>query len=625
MGCGTIVIGFIVIIVLVAFVESYWYILLAIAAAWFIYRHLSAKNSLNTVHSINGFDNMDGCEFEKAIAQLLKGEGYSNIKLTPQTGDDGLDIIAYKNGIKVGFQCKCYSSNVGNSAVQQAYAGKTMYGCDRAIVVTNAYFTKSAIETAQRLNVELWDRNRLSSLSKSYRNSYDNNDYQSNTLFDIEWGWLFALGLVILLIGLVIRGAVTNYNSISVEKESSNQSINESEKPESSGSAETSLALQGVTLHETEVYASPDSTSYLNIDIEPGKVLEIVDEINGYYKVSYMSISGFVKSDNIKKINTHDTVSQSDYSLEGLEQKLSSIISAQESSTDVESYDPSVEEDVAIHVGSDETDDSSGSAESPHSKLEQDELLESSSEQEKVPSEITGKTTTKLKLRSTPDSKHGDGNVLAYLNENTEVLIQGVVGDFYLVEFNGMKGYVHSDYVIADDYEDSPVSTKTDYINESTSTASQLKKELARNDYSKVVDKFLRNYNDIANHPITTDMVVSERIVPETVARIDDMAIRVFGDYDLKIELQCMKGHEDGTIYIVFQDVITTLYKDATEEEIKDCYESVRERAENANYYASNVYFRDNVRITSTYKRVSMSYRDKRQYMEIIITYSSYK
>ena len=72
-----------------------------------------------------------------------------------------LDIIANKNGIRIGIQAKCYTNTVGNSAVQEATAGKGFYSCDKVMVITNNYFTSSATELAQANNVVLWDRDFL--------------------------------------------------------------------------------------------------------------------------------------------------------------------------------------------------------------------------------------------------------------------------------------------------------------------------------------------------------------------------------------------------------------------------------------------------------------------------------
>ena len=52
-------------------------------------------------------------------------------------------------------QCKYYSAPVGLGAVQEAVAGKAMYGCNAAMVVTNSTFTKAAEELAVQNGVVL--------------------------------------------------------------------------------------------------------------------------------------------------------------------------------------------------------------------------------------------------------------------------------------------------------------------------------------------------------------------------------------------------------------------------------------------------------------------------------------
>ena len=70
----------------------------------------------------------DGFEFEKRCAAFLKTKGYHKITVTPPSGDQGIDIIAYKSGLKYGIQCKYYSAPVGNKAVQEAYSGARCRG-----------------------------------------------------------------------------------------------------------------------------------------------------------------------------------------------------------------------------------------------------------------------------------------------------------------------------------------------------------------------------------------------------------------------------------------------------------------------------------------------------------------
>ena len=111
-------------------------------------------------YSIDDIDMMNGSEFERFIGEMFSKMGYS-AEVTKHSGDQGIDVVAEKNDIRIGVQVKCYTNSVGNSAIQEAVAGKKYYNCNKVIVITNNTFTNSAIELAQVNDVILWDRNIL--------------------------------------------------------------------------------------------------------------------------------------------------------------------------------------------------------------------------------------------------------------------------------------------------------------------------------------------------------------------------------------------------------------------------------------------------------------------------------
>ena len=127
-------------------------------------------------------DTMEGHTFEYLVADLLKSSGYYNVEVTPGSGDRGADVIGYDpSGRKMVFQCKRYASNVGNAAVQEAYAAKGIYNADFAVVVTNSYFTKQATEDGQKLGVFLWDRDRFVKLLETYKDNKESLNINEKT------------------------------------------------------------------------------------------------------------------------------------------------------------------------------------------------------------------------------------------------------------------------------------------------------------------------------------------------------------------------------------------------------------------------------------------------------------
>ncbi len=117
-----------------------------------------------TLSQLDTVDKMDGHSFEYYCADLLKKNGFVNVEVTKGSGDHGVDVLADKDGNSYAIQCKCYTSNIGNAAVQQAYTGKDLYKRDIAVVLTNHYFTSQAKAEAERLRVKLWDRDKLQAL-----------------------------------------------------------------------------------------------------------------------------------------------------------------------------------------------------------------------------------------------------------------------------------------------------------------------------------------------------------------------------------------------------------------------------------------------------------------------------
>jgi restriction system protein len=116
------------------------------------------------LHNTNmaAIDKMTGIEFERYVVKLLKAKGYSHIRLTEEY-DYGIDIIAKKDGITWGIQVKRYSKLVKASAVRQVVTALKKYDCDRAMVISNSFYSEVAKELARSNKCELVDRSILTS------------------------------------------------------------------------------------------------------------------------------------------------------------------------------------------------------------------------------------------------------------------------------------------------------------------------------------------------------------------------------------------------------------------------------------------------------------------------------
>ncbi|WP_205878912.1 restriction endonuclease [Mycobacterium camsae] len=92
-----------------------------------------------------------GTEFEKFVAQVFAANGH-HATVTKNSGDYGVDLVL--NG-EIAVQAKFYGSVVGPSAVQEVVAGRAVYGCSEAWVVTNSTFTPAAVTLAKANGVRL--------------------------------------------------------------------------------------------------------------------------------------------------------------------------------------------------------------------------------------------------------------------------------------------------------------------------------------------------------------------------------------------------------------------------------------------------------------------------------------
>ena len=111
---------------------------------------------------------ISGEHYETLCRNLLQAQGW-RVDTTPVTGDQGADLIAEADGRRVVIQCKFYARPVGNKAVQEAHAALGFHAGDRAAVVSNATFTRSAHQLARANDVLLLHHDQLGDLARLVR------------------------------------------------------------------------------------------------------------------------------------------------------------------------------------------------------------------------------------------------------------------------------------------------------------------------------------------------------------------------------------------------------------------------------------------------------------------------
>lgn len=96
----------------------------------------------------------DGIEFEAWVEVQLSMFGWV-ANATQASSDQGVDILAEKDGVSIAVQCKRYSKPVGNKAVQEIAAGMQHYMADCGAVIATAKYTRSAKQLAKTNNIYL--------------------------------------------------------------------------------------------------------------------------------------------------------------------------------------------------------------------------------------------------------------------------------------------------------------------------------------------------------------------------------------------------------------------------------------------------------------------------------------
>lgn len=147
----------------------YWYseraLVVAVATVFAVvalFLILGEANRRIRLYSLDiaGVDAISGRDFEQYVAHLLRRHGYT-VRQIGKQGDLGVDLIAKRGGVRYAIQIKRWKRQVGRQAVSDVVAGRQHYGCDKAVVITNSYFSQDAQKLALSTGCRLVDRDGL--------------------------------------------------------------------------------------------------------------------------------------------------------------------------------------------------------------------------------------------------------------------------------------------------------------------------------------------------------------------------------------------------------------------------------------------------------------------------------
>ena len=113
---------------------SYW---------WYLFSHekISPLTPNKSWADRSWWWRLNGWDFEEEVAKVFRLNGYK-ARVTKKCGDDGVDIIMYKNKEKTIVQCKHYSEPVGVTIARELNGVKEDFKADKLIIVASSGVTQ---------------------------------------------------------------------------------------------------------------------------------------------------------------------------------------------------------------------------------------------------------------------------------------------------------------------------------------------------------------------------------------------------------------------------------------------------------------------------------------------------
>lgn len=152
----------------------------------------SALRPLNLIEYLSdfGFQHLDPVKFEEFVMKIFEAFGLAG-KLTPVTGDDGIDIELFStDGKKAIAQCKRYNADqtIGVRDIRELLGAMVHSNSAHGFFVTTSTFTDQAKDFAKGKNLLLVDGPKLKKLFLLAVDAERDSSFTDDQYFDpINW------------------------------------------------------------------------------------------------------------------------------------------------------------------------------------------------------------------------------------------------------------------------------------------------------------------------------------------------------------------------------------------------------------------------------------------------------
>lgn len=100
---------------------------------------------------------MNPKEFEDMVCEHFRRQGYT-AETTPDSGDYGVDVFAFKGKEKIAVQAKMYGAGtrkINRQMVMELHGAKDYFRCTKAMIATDGILIPDALEVANKLSIEI--------------------------------------------------------------------------------------------------------------------------------------------------------------------------------------------------------------------------------------------------------------------------------------------------------------------------------------------------------------------------------------------------------------------------------------------------------------------------------------
>lgn len=115
---------------------------------------LKAYTYWQKVKSLDYWMNLDGHQFEEAVARVFRKQGYQ-AQVSKQGGDGGIDIVLIMNDHRIAVQCKAHKKQIGPSVARDLYGTMLHFGYTEGMIVSRSGFTLGVEDFVRGKNIKL--------------------------------------------------------------------------------------------------------------------------------------------------------------------------------------------------------------------------------------------------------------------------------------------------------------------------------------------------------------------------------------------------------------------------------------------------------------------------------------